>query len=143
MFFLKQLGGELLNGIDPIGKYQHPREISSPRLNFGTRHRIKVTQLRDLHNFSFVATILEKSVRNKFDKMTEEMNKFYLEVRKIQINKQWYHCREWQNSKIVYVSVHLYFFKEIYHVNMPFYLQNSCRKQKRNIWLTKILLEIF
>ena len=82
-FFSKQLGGELLNGVDPIGKYQHPREISSPRLNFGTRHRIKVTQLRDLHNFSFVATILEKSVRNKFDKMTEEMNKFYLEVRKI------------------------------------------------------------
>ena len=73
----------MLNGVDPIGKYHHPRQISSPRLHVGTRHRIKVTQLRDLHNFSFVATTLEKNVRNKFDKMTEEMNEFYLEVRKI------------------------------------------------------------
>ena len=56
------------------------REIPFSKLKVRSRHKIKVTQLRDEKIFSFVGILLDPSVRIKLEKLQIDLDTFYMEV---------------------------------------------------------------
>ena len=73
------LGGQMLYGAEKNGKI---REISFLKLKVRSRHKMKVTQIRDEKSFSFVGIILDETNQKRLEKMQSELDKFYLEVTK-------------------------------------------------------------